>query len=163
MAKADMFLRLEGKSTGFIKGESFVAEHLDEIEILGWDWGMTGSTALGGAGAAVKTALSEIRVTKMTDRATTQIMSVMRSNEILKKVVLTVRKAGVTPPVDYLVITLQNGRLTKHTIGTKTEGAPELVEQLSIAFEEIEVAYAPQSTKGAKLAVSTFTARVHTN
>jgi type VI secretion system secreted protein Hcp len=161
MAKADMFLYLEGKSTGVVKGESNVAEHPDEIEISEWSWGMTGSTALGGAGAAVKTALSEIRFGKGTDRSTTQLMSVMRSNEIIKKAVLTVRKAGAVPPVDFLVVTIQNGRLTSHTIGTETPDSPTLVESFSIAFEEIEVKYAPQLGAGGKSAQLTFSARVH--
>lgn len=161
MAKADMFLYLEGKSTGVVKGESNVAEHADEIEISEWSWGMTGSNALGGSGAAVRTALSEIRFGKGTDRSTTQLMSVMRSNEIVKKAVLTVRKAGAVPPVDFLVVTIQNGRLTSHTIGTETPDSPTLVESFSIAFEEIEVKYAPQMGAGGKSAQLTFSARVH--
>lgn len=163
MAKADMFLSLEGKTTGVIKGESNVTEHLDEIEINDWSWGMTGSSALGGAGGAVRTALSEIRFGKNTDRATTQLMSVMRNNEVIKKGVLTVRKAGSVPPVDFLVITVKNGRLTSHTIGTETPGEPTLVETFSIAFEEIEVQYSAQMTTGLKAAQLSFTTRVHNN
>lgn len=162
MAKADMFLRFEGKSSGVVKGESNAPEHLEEIEILDWSWGMSGSSALGGAGASVKTALSEIRFGKNTDRSTTQLMSVMRSNEPVKKAVLTVRKAGAVPPVDFLVVTIQNGRLTSHTIGTESPGSPTLVETFSIAFEEIEVKYAPQLTGGGKSAQLTFNARVQT-
>lgn len=158
MAKADMFLRLEGKSTGLIKGESNVLEHLEEIEITEWSWGMTGSSALGGAGAGVKSALSELRLSKGTDRATTQLMSVMRSNEVVKKAVLSVRRAGVTPPTDYLVITIEQGRITSHTIGTSAPDSPELVEQLSIAFETIEVRYEPQSSQGSATAALTFQA-----
>jgi len=155
-----MFLRLEGKNTGLVKGESNTADHPDEIEIFEWSWGMTGSSALGGAGSAVRTALSEIRFGKSTDRSTTQLMSVLRANEPVKKAVLSVRKAGAVPPIDYLVITLQNARITSHQIGTKTAGAPELVEQFSLAFEEIEVKYAPQGSTGGKEAQLTFNARV---
>jgi len=156
-----MFLLVEGKSTGVIKGESNVPEHFEEIEVLSWGWGMTGSSALGGSGASARTALSELRVSKGTDQASTQLMSVMRSNEVIKKAVLTVRKAGAVPPVDFLTITILNGRLTSHSIGTETPGSPTLVESLSMAFEEIEVAYAPQQGSGEKGAQLTFSAQVH--
>ena len=163
MSNADMFLRLEGKSTGLVKGESNVAEHPDEIEISDWSWGMTGSSALGGAGTGVRTALSELRLGKGCDRSTTQLMSVMRANEPIKKAVLTVRKAGTVPPVDYLIITIQNGRITSHTIGTTVPGQCELTESLSIAFEQIEVKYSPQSSRGTKEAALTFQTQVHSS
>lgn len=161
MAKADMFLKIEGKSTGPIKGESSSPEHPEEIEILDWSWGMSGSTALGGAGAGVRSALAEIRFSKETDRATTQLMSVMRNNEVIKKAVLTVRKAGTLPPVEFLVITLSNARLTSLNIGTTTPGSPTLNEQFSMAFEQIEIKYAPQRRTGDKGADLTFQARVN--
>jgi type VI secretion system secreted protein Hcp len=161
MAKADMFLRFEGKSSGVVKGESNVLEHLEEIEILEWSWGMTGSNALAGAGSSVRVALSEIQFTKGTDRATTQLMSVMRNNEPVKKAVLTVRKAGAVPPVDYLIITLEGGRITKHLIGTEAPGSPVLTEHLAIAFEKIEVKYTPQQSSGSKSAQLTFKASVN--
>lgn len=160
MAKADMFLRLEGKKTGVVKGESNAPDHLEEIEIFDWSWGMTGPQGLGGAGATARVALSEIRLSKWTDRATTALMSVMRSNEQIKSAVLSVRKAGVSPPIDYLVISIANARITSHTIGTATPGKPELVETLSIAFEEIEVKYAVQRSSGGKSAEQTFSASV---
>lgn len=161
MAKADMFLRVEGKSTGVIKGESNVPEHFEEIEVSAWSWGMTGSAGMGGRGATARTALSEITFSKGTDRATTQLMNVLRNNETIKKAVLTVRKAGAIPAVDYLVVIIQNGRLTSHTIGNEAPGSPALVERLSIAFEQIEVLYAPQAGSGGKGAQLSFSAQVH--
>lgn len=160
MAKADIFLRLEGAKTGVIKGESNVLEHLDEIEISSWSWSMKGPAALGGIGSVAKTSLSEIQFSKGTDSATTPLMSVMRNNELIKKGVLSVRKAGAVPPIDYLVVTIENGRLTAHSIGTEGPGSPTLVEHFSIAFEKIEVAYAPQQGTGSKSAKSTFSAVV---
>jgi type VI secretion system secreted protein Hcp len=162
MAKADIFLHIEGKQTGVIKGESNVPEHPEEIEISEWSWGMTGSSALGGAGSRVRTALSELRLGKGTDRATTQLMSVMRNNEVIKKAVLSVRKAGAVPPLDYLTITIENGRITSHTIGTLAPDSPTLVESFSIAFEGIEVNYTPQQGSGSKAAQLSFRTSVIT-
>lgn len=162
MGKADMFLRLEGKSTGLVKGESNVPEHPDEIEIYEWSWGMSGSTALGGTGQTVKSALKEVRFGKGADRATTQLMSVMRTNELVKKAVLSIRKAGVSPPVEYMQVTLINGRITSLDVGTQAPGDSTLTETFTMAFEEITVAYAPQEGTGSKGAKLEFSARVTT-
>lgn len=162
MAKADMYLRLEGKKSGVVKGESNVVGHVEEIELSDWSWGMTGSGALGGGGQNVRSALSEIRFSKGTDKATTALMNIMRYNEEVKIAVLTVRKAGANPPVDYLVVTVENGRITSHTIGNRAPGEPELVESVSIAFEKIKVEYAAQGTAGGKQAQHVFTAQTTT-
>jgi type VI secretion system secreted protein Hcp len=58
---------------------------------------MTGFQRAGRGGATVRTALSELRFTKGTIGPRTQLMSVMRNNELIKKAVLTVRKAGAVP------------------------------------------------------------------
>jgi type VI secretion system secreted protein Hcp len=161
MAKADIFLKLES-SGGPVTGESNAPDHKDEIEIFEWSWGMTGSQALGGSpGQTARTALSEIRFGKGCDAATTKLMTVMRNNAVVTKAVLTVRKAGVTPPVEYLIVTVKKGRITSHSIGTRAPDDPELVESFSIAFEEIEVKYATQLTTGSKSAQMVFNASVN--
>jgi type VI secretion system secreted protein Hcp len=158
MAKGDIFLKLE--AGGPVTGEANDPSHKDEIEITEWSWGITGSQALGGKGQAVKTAMSEIRFGKGCDAATTKLMNVLRSNTPVSRAVLTVRKAGVSPPVEYLIVTVKKGRITSHSIGTRAPGDAELVEQFSIAFEEIEVKYATQMTTGSKSAQSVFSANV---
>ena len=160
MAKGDMHLQMEGKSTGVIRGEANASAHLGEIEVREWSWGMSGASALGGSGAASRTALSELRITKSVDSASTALMAVMRNNEQIKKAVLSVRKSGGPAAIDYLVITIERGRLTAFDIGTAAPDAPELVERLSIAFEKIDVAYSAQDEKGAKKASSTFNAEI---
>jgi type VI secretion system secreted protein Hcp len=161
MAKADMFLKLTGQRTGAVGGESDAKEHAGEMEVTGFSWGMSSSSAFGGGGAAAKTALSEVNVIKRADRGSTQLMTVMRNNELIKEAVLSVRKAGVNPPFDYLVITMLRGRITKFEIGNEKPGSPELVETLSIAFEQLEIAYRSQDEKGGQAAASTFTAQVN--
>lgn len=163
MAKADMFLKIDGAKTGVIKGESSVPEHLEEIEINEWSWGMTSPNALGGVGQTATTALSNIRFGKNTDSSTPAMMAVMRTNENIKKAVLTVRKAGANPPVDFLVVTLENARLTSATIGTATPGSPTLVESFAMAFETITIAYAPQLKGGSKGAQNSWRGDVHPN
>ena len=158
MAKGDMFLLIDGQKTGTIKGESADKVYTGQIDVLGWSWGMSSSTAIGGASSGAKTSLSELRIVKAVDTATTPLMSVMRSGEIIKKGVLTVRKAGGTQ-IDYFTITIERGRIT--AIEVASQDGPDLTEQLSIAFEKIEVQYFAQDDKGARKGGSTFTTQVN--
>jgi type VI secretion system secreted protein Hcp len=162
MANGDMFLRLDSQRAGVVKGESVDATHPNEIQITDWSWGMTSSSALGGSGAAAKTALSELHVFKRADTATTGLMSVMRSNDLVKKAVLTVRKAG-SKPIDYLVITIERGRITGYDIRSETEKSAEVVEHLTLTFEKIDIAYHAQDDKGQKKGGSNFTAEIINN
>lgn len=157
MAKGDMFLLVEGKKTGVIKGESVDKARAGEIDITGWSWGMESQSAMGGSGSGLKTSLSQLRISKMVDRASTALMSVMRNAEVIKRAVLTVRKAGGLH-IDYFTLTIEGGRITSHEVGAS--GGSELVEQLSIAFEKIEVEYFEQDEKGARRGGSSFTTEV---
>lgn len=157
MAKSDMFLLIEGQKTGAIKGESADKIYPGQIDIYGWSWGMSSSGAMAGSGGGLKTSLTEIRISKQVDAASTPLMSVMRSGEVIKKAVLTVRKAG-TVPIDYFILTVERGRITSYEVGSP--GGPELSEQLSIAFEKIDVQYFAQDEKGARKGGSTFNTEV---
>ena len=118
---------------------------------------MNSSAAMAGAGGGLKTSLSELRVFKSVDAASTPLMSVMRSGELIKKAILTVRKAG-GQQIDYFTLTIERGRITSYEVGAPS--GPELNEQLSIAFEKIEVQYFAQDDKGARKGGSTFSTEV---
>lgn len=157
MAAADMFLLVEGTKTGPVKGESSDSVYPSQIDVLGWSWGMSSSSAIGGAGGAAKTSLSELRIRKQADTATTALLSVMRTGELIKKAVLTVRKGGGAP-IDYFTLTIEQGRITAYDL--ESQAGPVLSEQLSIAFERIEVQYFAQDQKGARKGGSSFVAEV---
>jgi type VI secretion system secreted protein Hcp len=93
MAKADMFLRLEGKIHRD-QGRVGRSRALEEIEIRQWGWGMIGSSGPGRARLPRRTAFSEISLHQGHRPATTQLMSVHAQQRDVKKAVLTVRKAG---------------------------------------------------------------------
>jgi type VI secretion system secreted protein Hcp len=160
MALADMFLLIEGQKTGKISGESKDAVYPGQIQILDWSWGMSSSASMAGTSATNRTALSELSIVKNVDTASTALMSVMRSNEVIKKGVITVRKAG-NNPLDYFQIIIEKGRITAYAVGSQT--GPVLTEKLSIAFEKIEVHYSAQDDTGGKKATSTFSAQVTNN
>ena len=148
MSKGDMFLKVEGTRQGPIKGEAQDREHASEIDILGWSWGMRAQTSMGAGGITGKSTLHELAVSKRVDSATTALMAALRNNEQLKKVVLTVRKAG-KDPVEYFKITLEGARVTALDVISEEEGSNEqLSEKLSIAFTSISVEYTPQGEEG---------------
>jgi type VI secretion system secreted protein Hcp len=148
MAKGDMFLKIDGSRQGAIKGEARDAGHIDEIDVLGWSWGMEGNLIHGQATA--KTTVRELKIIKRVDKATTALLSALRSNEVIRKAVLTVRKAGGKEPVEYYTISMEKGRITaviQQSLGC--EGDPTaLNEEVSIAFSKVAVEYKPQGEDG---------------
>ncbi|GGY36941.1 Hcp family type VI secretion system effector [Pseudoduganella albidiflava] len=155
MALGDMFLKIDGARQGAIKGEAQDASHRDEIDLLGWSWGMQGNFIHGQA--AGKTTVQELKAVKRVDRATTALMSALRSNELLKEVVLTVRKAGGPEAVEYLRIRLEKARITAIATASGTfAGIPELNEEVSIAFSKLAVEYLPQGADGAARGITSF-------
>ena len=92
----DMFLRVKG-AKGDITGESIDQSHKDEIDVLGWSWGMQAKASLApGNEPTGRTTLRELKIIKRIDRSSPALMSASRRNEVLKEVALTVRKAGST-------------------------------------------------------------------
>ncbi len=160
MAQADMFLKLESKRAGAVKGESSAPGHVGEIEVRAWSWGMQSASGIGGASPTAMSSLSELRITKNVDSATTALMSVMRNNDEIKKALLTVRKVGGVEAVDFFTISIENGRITAIDVGTAAPDSPALVEQVSISFERIEVTHMVQAVAGGKTGRSSFETRV---
>jgi type VI secretion system secreted protein Hcp len=159
MAIGDMFLRLESQRGGLVKGESTDAAHPQEIHVIDWSWGMTSSPMLGGKGGAVKTALSELHIHKRADSSTTALMSVMRTNDLIKKAVLSVRKAG-GKQIDYLTIAIERGRITSYEINSQSDVGPHIVEHLTLTFEKIDISYYTQDEKGERKSGSNFVTEI---
>ena len=104
MALRDMFLKIDGAKQGPIKGETADQRHAGEIDVVSWSWGMDSpSDAFGNAVA--RTAFDQLHIVKRVDSATTALMSALRNNELIKKAVLTVRKAGGADALAYFTIT----------------------------------------------------------
>lgn len=157
----DMFLKIEGTRMGPIKGEAQDQFHRDEIDILSWSWGMAGNasaTATAGsrASGANQVSMQELTVTKGFDRASTALMVALRSNEVLKRAALTVRKAGGAKAVEYLVMTLEGARIRSVTLQGSGGGDQPVIEEVSIAFQKIAIEYRGQDTSGGGAAVSRF-------
>jgi type VI secretion system secreted protein Hcp len=160
MAHGDMFLKVEGTAMGLIKGEAQDKVHENEIDILSWRWGMEGNRVVG-TGKSAKTTIHELKLTKKVDSASTPLMIALRTNELIKKAVLTVRKSGGKEPVEYFKMTLEKARITSLTAYSGSDEDPaQLNEELSLAFAKITVDYIPQGTEGGGRGGMTFEADV---
>jgi len=153
----DMFLSVKGAKSGLIKGESQDTVHVDEIDVLSWSWGMQAHVSLGGGTATGKATARELKIVKRVDSASTALMSALRSNEIITKAILTLRKAGKSP-LEFLKITIEQGRITGVTIEAGDEdGSPDLVENIAFSFNKITVEYVPQGKDGQARGSTMFT------
>jgi type VI secretion system secreted protein Hcp len=152
----DMFFKVKGAKHGQITGEAQDDKHKGEIEVLSWSWGMQGKSALGGGTATGKATMRELRIVKKVDKASTALMSALRTNEVIKEGVLILRKTG-TSKLEYLKITIQDGRVMALDVEAGDEnGSPTLVERVSFSFNKIAVEYTPQGGDGMPQGATTF-------
>ncbi|WP_153163319.1 type VI secretion system tube protein Hcp [Zoogloea sp. 1C4] len=161
MALRDMFLKIDGAKQGPIKGETADPRHAGEIDVVSWSWGMDSpSDAFGNAVA--RTAFDQLHIVKQVDSATTALMSALRNNELIKKAVLTVRKAGGADALEYFTITIEKGRLTHHRVGGGEGGnSSVLTEELALSFQKVSVEYVPQGKTGGGRGTMTFETEIN--
>lgn len=159
MARSDMFLKATGQRTGEIVGESSDKRFPNQIDIIDWSWGMTAPTAVGGTRTG-RVLMNELKLVKRVDKASTALMVVMNTNELLTTAVLSVRKSGGASPLPYFVVTLSNARINSYEVQSDIDasGAPALTEHLSLSFKSITIDYTLQGTTGGSLGASSFTA-----
>lgn len=151
-----MFLSVKGATHGVINGESLDDKHKGEIEVLSWSWGIQGKPSLGGGAASGKATVRALTVVKKVDKASTALMGAVRSNELIKEAVLTLRKTGKTA-LEYLKITIEQGRIVSLEIDAgDPSGGFDLVERITIAFNKISVEYTPQGADGQPQGGTTF-------
>jgi type VI secretion system secreted protein Hcp len=151
-----MFLSVKGATHGVINGESQDDKHKGEIDVLAWSWGIQGKPSLGGGTASGKATVRELKVVKRVDKASTALMSAVRTNEVIKEAVLTLRKAGKTA-LEFLKITMEQGRIVSIEIEAgDTEGGAGMLERITISFNKIAVEYTPQGADGLPQGGTTF-------
>jgi type VI secretion system secreted protein Hcp len=142
----DMFLSVNGARHGQISGEAHDEKHKNEVEVLGWSWGMQGKASLGGGGATGKATMRELRIIKRVDKASTALMAALRTNEAIKQAVLTVRKSGKLP-LEYFKIKIEAG---------DESSSSTLLEKVTFSFNKISIEYTPQGPDGNALGSTSF-------
>jgi len=135
------------KCTG-VEGESKIAKHEGEIDVLGWSWGASNSGTMhtGGGGGAGKVNVQDLSVTKYVDMATTNLLMACCNGKHFDEMVLTVRKAGEAA-LDYLKITMKTCLITSFQTGG-SGGEDRLTENITITFKTVDVEYVPQKEDG---------------
>jgi len=151
-----MFFKVKGAKHGQISGEAQDDKHKGEIEVLSWSWGMEGKASLGGGAASGKANIRELRIVKKVDKASTALMSALRTNEVIKEGILTLRKTG-TSKIEYFKVTIQDGRVMKLDVEAGDDnGTSTLLERVSFSFNKISVEYTPQGGDGMPQGSTTF-------
>lgn len=149
MAHEDFFLKVETERGGPVKGEAQDRDHKEEIDVIGWSWGLAAPTSATGQRKA-RAAIHQLVVRKRADSASTVLMGATARNEKIKTAVLTCRRAGSASKQQvFMKITLRNAYVTSFEI--EGEGGADgsgLVERLKLAFQTITVDYTPQGSDG---------------
>ncbi|CAA0123599.1 Protein hcp1 [BD1-7 clade bacterium] len=140
----DMFIKIDG-----VKGESVDSKHKNEIDILGWSWGISqsGSMQSSSGGGAGRANVQDLSFTKYTDKSTALLVDASATGKHLKKATITVRKAG-EKPLEYLTVTLEDVMVSSVSLGG-AEGNELLTENVTLNFAKYTIDYIPQSMRGA--------------
>jgi len=137
----NLFLRIDG-----IQGDSKQAGHEDEIELLSFSWGVTNAPTTTGAAAGSgvsKPRLSDLSVTKFSDKASPALFRACASGQHVKTVTLTCRR---TDGQDYFKIELVDVLVSDYVVGghanSDTEDVP--LDQVSLHFQKIDLQLLPE-------------------
>lgn len=154
----DMFVKLTTDKAGVVKGEAADSTHAGEIEITGWAWGMASASDASTGLATGRRQHKPLKLYKNIDAATCPLAIALVQNQVVKELKLTCRKAGTGAALEYLVITLKNGRVSRldleyldQTVGGSGREVAE------ITYQEIQIDYTPQSKVGLSSATKSFT------
>ncbi len=131
---------------GDIKGESIAKDHVDEIEVLSWSWGVTrplldesGSTRTRGNPNVI-----DLGISKLLDRATPKLVEACVMGTVLPEAVLVIESPSLDGNIKVLEIILSNVTITADNLA----GSVEAIETVSLDFEEIEMRYFLPSQDG---------------
>jgi type VI secretion system secreted protein Hcp len=144
MATVDMFMKITGARSGWIKGESAHSKHADWIEVLSFSWGGTAPRDAATGQATGRRQYRELRFTDATQRSTPVLLNAFASNENLNEVVLAAVRAGGTQS-EYLTIKLMDAQISSFDLAGAGENPSE---EFGLVFQSIELSYRPQNPDG---------------
>ena len=132
-----------------ITGESTDKQFAGQIDVVDWKWGMSqaGSAGSGTGSGTGKVNINDLTLTKYVDKATPALMAACCAGTAYGPVTLTMRKAGGTNPLVYLVITLGNVTISGHGHTTSSTDDRQ-TESVTLHFGTVKVDYTPQNADG---------------
>jgi type VI secretion system secreted protein Hcp len=142
---SDIFLDVQARRAGKIKGEVATADYADDIQLMSWRWGVSAGSAIGSTAATSRRQYRALVVTKGVDAASTGLLTALVSNDELKEVNLVMRKAG-GEALPYLKMQLGGGRVVDVDLDVDHTGRP--IERVTIQYTKIEIDYQSQQADG---------------
>jgi type VI secretion system secreted protein Hcp len=152
-AGSDIFLHVQTKRAGKIKGESTTQGHADDIEVRGWRWGAQSGSAIGATAATARRQYRPLVVVKGVDSASTGLLAALATNDEVREAKLTMRKAG-GDALDYYCLTLNNARVVDIVLDVDAQGRP--VETVTFSFTKVAIDYKRQQGTGLSSGSYTF-------
>jgi len=142
---------------GKIQGDSVVAKHEKEIDVLEWSWGLTQSasahiaTGAGSGSADVR----DLTITKYVDSSSPTLMQECFYGHDHKEAILTVLKAGGKTAIEMVKMTM-SGTVFISSINTGQPTADDrYTESVTLNFAKVKFEYTGQNadqSKGASVA-----------
>jgi type VI secretion system secreted protein Hcp len=143
-ADVDMFLKIDG-----VEGESQDLKHKGELQIVGFEKGVTNAGASGaGSTEGIGTSVWQDAVFTMhVDKSMPKLFTACASGERIKKAVLTFRKAGKGQQ-EFLKITFTDALISKFEMVGARHGDPVPTVVFAFNFAQIEEEYKGQKDDG---------------
>jgi type VI secretion system secreted protein Hcp len=152
-SSVDAYLAVTSRRQGAVRGEAQVPGHADEINVIGWRWGMTAPSSALSASTTGRRVHQALLVEKHIDRSSVPLMTALCNNDVLRTVKLALRKAG-TGQDDYFEMELSDVRV----IGLDMEAAQDgsLFETVKFTYQRISLTYYAQQANGQRGAAVVF-------
>lgn len=140
---SDIFLKIDG-----IKGEGTDVNHLHEIEVLSWNWGVSEALISSGGGGIVGgiPKVGGFFVTKHLDKASPSLLRACLKAKHIKEIVLTQRRAGAGK-LNFLTVTLKDVLISSLN-DIDTGAVPRPTENVVFVFGKVIYEYVPQKASG---------------
>jgi type VI secretion system secreted protein Hcp len=132
---------------GTIPGESAIKGHLEEIDVLSWNWGLTQSASSHvGSGAGSGSAdVKDLRITKYVDKATPNLLQSCFKGADQKTATLTVIKVGGAAPVEFVKIKMEGTVfISSVTTGDPLPDLDRFTETVTLNFSKATFTYTTQ-------------------
>lgn len=141
----DMFMEI-ATVVGETKDSVFKTKNA--IDVLAWSWGMSnsGNAHLGGGMGAGVVNVQDISFTKYMDKASPILMKSVCTGDHFATATLSIRKAGTTPLI-YYIVKMTDVLITSLSTGG-SGGEDRFTENLTLNFAKFEVQYFPQKQDG---------------
>lgn len=142
---ADMFLEIVTKKAGKIKGESLDSVCPGQIDVDKFEVGISSPGDYDDPNAG-RITLEHAKFDFTASIASTALFHTLCTNDVLKTVTLTVRKAGSTGKESiFLQWRFNDARMVSYKMSSEEEWADDSIE---IAYSGVEISYRQQKADG---------------